>query len=475
MEQTTNYGLKKFGYDDGADIALINENMDVIDADLAKKGNKNLLHNWDFRNPVNKKNQKEYTEPNVYTIDRWISLCKSNEVRIISLSEAGVELFVQTGNWARLRQRLAIRLVKQLAGCIVTFSVQTQTDKPFYLQFFKNNNDIFFEELFDTPVSGSVYSITALFPSDFDAYSAVQIMTSAEGGSFSRAKLELGSVSTLANDPPADYAAQAMLCQHMSDDGIYSGRTPNKNLLHNWDFRNPVNQRGQSVYQYPDYAIDRWIFNTQNQGTSSIELVLEGINIKKTDAGHTVLAQRIEKEVWDAVIGKPITASFWLNDKIISHSFTVAPTGYQTSPRIDVDYAIGCETFSTYGYIQFVSYRIGHEDVLRAAKLEVGTVSTLANDPPADYGEQLALCQRYYRVCNIPQVGIMYMGVYKNTVYFDPPMRVTPFIAAVQGNSESGGLHTISLSEHGWHWGINPDSPNSERVYLAQYTADANL
>ena len=35
MEQTTNYNLQKPGYDDGADIEVINQNMDTIDAALA--------------------------------------------------------------------------------------------------------------------------------------------------------------------------------------------------------------------------------------------------------------------------------------------------------------------------------------------------------------------------------------------------------------------------------------------------------
>lgn len=34
MEQTTNYNLQKPGYDDGADIEIINQNMDAIDAAL---------------------------------------------------------------------------------------------------------------------------------------------------------------------------------------------------------------------------------------------------------------------------------------------------------------------------------------------------------------------------------------------------------------------------------------------------------
>ena len=37
----------------------------------------------------------------------------------------------------------------------------------------------------------------------------------------------------------------------------------------------------------------------------------------------------------------------------------------------------------------------GYSFNIVAIKLELGSVSTLANDPPADYGEQLALCQCY--------------------------------------------------------------------------------
>ena len=39
MDTTTNYGLKKPAYEDGADIAALNENADAIDAALADKAN----------------------------------------------------------------------------------------------------------------------------------------------------------------------------------------------------------------------------------------------------------------------------------------------------------------------------------------------------------------------------------------------------------------------------------------------------
>lgn len=41
--------------------------------------------------------------------------------------------------------------------------------------------------------------------------------------------------------------------------------------------------------------------------------------------------------------------------------------------------------------------------VIEFIKMEVGLGSTLANDPPADYGEQLALCKRFYRLWTTEQ------------------------------------------------------------------------
>ena len=46
--------------------------------------------------------------------------------------------------------------------------------------------------------------------------------------------------------------------------------------------------------------------------------------------------------------------------------------------------------------VSLASMDSGSVDI-RAAKLELGTVSTLANDPPMDFGAELLKCQRYFR------------------------------------------------------------------------------
>ena len=73
------------------------------------------------------------------------------------------------------------------------------------------------------------------------------------------------------------------------------------------------------------------------------------------------------------------------------------------------------------------------------AKLELGSVSTLANDPPADYGEQLALCQRYFRRLksfNNNNFGVFATGgcisttQFRFLVEFGLGMRVAPTITS---------------------------------------------
>jgi hypothetical protein len=45
--------------------------------------------------------------------------------------------------------------------------------------------------------------------------------------------------------------------------------------------------------------------------------------------------------------------------------------------------------------------------VVKRCKLERGSVSTLANDPPADYGEELRKCQRYlFNAVDTPSSGV---------------------------------------------------------------------
>ena len=125
------------------------------------------------------------------------------------------------------------------------------------------------------------------------------------------------------------------------------------NLLHNWYFPNPVNQRGVSgTISTTGYFIDRWILTS-----GSVTLTSNGLTLNGT------ITQILEYEV-----GTDVTSS----TSMYSGTATAA---YNNSTK----------TFTI----------TSSGGTIRAAKLEKGTVSTLANDAPPDRGEQLSICQRY--------------------------------------------------------------------------------
>ena len=60
----------------------------------------------------------------------------------------------------------------------------------------------------------------------------------------------------------AEAAAAAAVAAHDTNVAAHGG-IYRKNILHNWDFRNPVNQRGQTEYTPTSHAMDRWIVDGQ--------------------------------------------------------------------------------------------------------------------------------------------------------------------------------------------------------------------
>ena len=164
---------------------------------------------------------------------------------------------------------------------------------------------------------------------------------------------------------------------------------PNRNLLDNWDFRNPVNQRGKTSYAASGYSIDRWkneagTLTVNADGTITFSLANDAA------ADWARLTQLIEF----SFSGKTYTISA----DVIAASGTCLFVSGDTSQLSAVLEPGICHTSGVpVGHvgIQFAITR-GSSVTLRAAKLEVGSVSTLANDPPADYGEELRKCQRYF-------------------------------------------------------------------------------
>lgn len=168
----------------------------------------------------------------------------------------------------------------------------------------------------------------------------------------------------------------------------------NPNLLDNWYFGNPVNQRGAGTTENPwtsGYGVDRWkIYNTVGQVLS---VDGNGLHIDNT-AGTAVAnhVQLIDGRKFE--VGDTITLSVLLQDGSIKSQKGVIT---EAGPVVAV-YISGVASFyyaKSSNWV-VVSVYAGQSLSIRAVKLELGSVSTLANDAPPNYAEELAKCQKYY-------------------------------------------------------------------------------
>lgn len=174
----------------------------------------------------------------------------------------------------------------------------------------------------------------------------------------------------------------------------------NRNLLDNPWFT--VNQRETTSGTQATMPADRW---KATYGSGSVNWTRESdgcITFAPTNtASHGDIYQRIPNEIYDALAGtdKTVTVSVMMQDGTIYSGTSYLPTA-STRTYIDIR-DVGGTSSRLVVYVQsstkqlFVQAFYGSLTV-KAVKLEKGSVSTLANDAPPDYGEELAKCQRYF-------------------------------------------------------------------------------
>lgn len=241
----------------------------------------------------------------------------------------------------------------------------------------------------------------------------------------------------------------------------------NPSLLINGDFRNPVNQRRKSSYNVNgEYTIDRWRFINDNNGTMTIN---DGyISISNGVANNTYLQYNydtdmkvLEGEKVTFTIVYKSTATYRLSSFIGSAEEDVniylTPIDDWTVKTLTLDlsswkYSIGkVESSIILQSYDGSSFTNGTLDV-KYIKLELGSVATPFI--PRQYGEELALCQRYY----LPSGTSIANGTYTDTIsYFFPTpvtMRVSPTIQSGtvwrdSGGSEAGFTFTSALIGNG--------------------------
>ena len=376
--------------------------------------NQNLLINADFRNPVNQNGKTEYTASNapICTLDCWIMFGTSSSIAKLEVIDGGVR--ITSGD--AFRQVLGDNVVKSLIGKTVTVSALMDIEVPPAAGQIGMVSESAWVGLTPLPRTAGTDILVSATVSIGDVSKLNPWIYSAPDGVYKlkAMKLELGPVQTLAhkdssgkwvlNDPP-DYDLQYALCSLYSPiTGEWVGfQHSNPNLLDNWYFADPVNQRGQDTYTQRGYAVDRWNLNSGVMQVSG-----GGITLAPQGTSRAQLQQVLENP--NALYGKVLTMSFYIDGQIYSQ--TVSIPQYPsfpldtTSPEID-----GMRLYlyqGTENGVLWAGLRVEPGCAAKtvvAAKLEFGPVQTLAhkdssgkwvlNDPPPNKALELAKCQRY--------------------------------------------------------------------------------
>ena len=255
----------------------------------------------------------------------------------------------------------------------------------------------------------------------------------------------------------------------------------NRNLLDNWYFGNPVNQRGATEYiinSFNQYHIDRWTA----AGNFKITLENDGLKITNTsDSVYANIMQRLEF----ARFGKKertITLSLFTGDDLYSVTGTVSFQDQNGS----CSFATPFGAIRMYTYNSLTEFTIdvapGKETKIQAAKLELGSFQTLAhkegskwvlNEIP-DYATELAKCQRYFYKT---QGAFEYRGIainqwYMNngTIELPVSMRIKPTCKVFDRHGNAGKISIRNNDES-----VNGIlTPLSNRTLLA-YAPDAGF
>lgn len=224
----------------------------------------------------------------------------------------------------------------------------------------------------------------------------------------------------------------------------------NPNLLDNWYFADPINQRGQTEYINTVAShfqiIDRWAVNN----LAHVSLQNGGMSFRKTGTYGTILCTIIEN---CPPAGETITLSALC--KVNGGTFLLAfqDNAYNiVSIPITEEYTLVSITKKISGKLQWLGFRDisasndSNNIHIKAAKLEIGDKQTLAhqdtegnwvlNDPPPSQSLELLKCQRYFQVFETQAARPT------KALDFRPTMRTEPTLSTSTVDSKT--LYTAS-------------------------------
>lgn len=210
-----------------------------------------------------------------------------------------------------------------------------------------------------------------------------------------------------------------------------------RNLLDGSDFRNPVNQRGQTSYKGAGYGIDRWAISSEAWMVSVEDGYIEVSDNPDSSSTATGMFRQYIK-VDESLRGKTVTFAAKTMGKDVRLNINNAKTGYYSTEAVESDWIVRTITMDVPSDADtiFVALQSRNATKYRAAwaALYEGeyTVDTLPEYRPKGYAVELLACMRYY----IEDVGryihgvVLADGTIRAAINIPVPMRVTPTVVA---------------------------------------------
>ena len=241
-----------------------------------------------------------------------------------------------------------------------------------------------------------------------------------------------------------------------------SAGASNRNLLDNPFFQ--VNQRNYTNNSANgDYVADRWFL----YGAPDLTVTNSGNGLVLTGSGQARIRSHYNEKIFMALYGQTLTFSIKINGKVYSATGTV-PSSYPSAQTPFINTTLTTDagrielvvTWQTSTHLVLVYFRVYQAMTIQAVKLELGSYSTLENDVPPDYWEELDKCLYYFeRVAPSPQSHVTLGWGYSEgnaTTYFSTKMHpkykqptITAYSLAVSGTN-SMNISTTGLSIYSW-------------------------
>ena len=159
--------------------------------------------------------------------------------------------------------------------------------------------------------------------------------------------------------------------------GKVLGRRPNPNLIDNWYFPDPVNQRGQTSYggTTNKYTIDRWRVTNAN---TTVAVNSDGITITGAPGATPYLQQLLKSP--SKYLGCQVTLSVLTKNGTLSKATSTLPKAFPSAATLYCNVANVCDILVTGTTISVrLKAPAGGSIGVVAAKLELGDTQTFVH------------------------------------------------------------------------------------------------